>query len=164
VARSTSRQAARARPAMSVRDKLRLLVQNCTPHFCPISERAPKPGRAREANVHCSQTKGRRIRGVIRAWISHDMVNRASISLGPSWSRSFTPAGHVGVAEKVLQAGAPRETDAGTVAKRDEKEVMHGPNNPTALRRASPGADLPEVPVFIWLGGERDHARHGSHP
>jgi hypothetical protein len=29
-----------------------------------------------------------------------------------------------------------------------EKEVMHGPINPTVLRRASPGVDLPEVPLL----------------
>ena len=29
---------------------------------------------------------------------------------------------------------------------------------------ASPGADLPEVPVLNPKGGERDHARHGSNP
>jgi hypothetical protein len=43
------------------------------------------------------------------------------------------------------------------------KEVMSGPNNPTLLWRASPGADLPKVPL-LNLGGERDHAWHGSHP
>jgi hypothetical protein len=47
-----------------------------------------------------------------------------------------------------------------------EKEVMNSQKNPTFLtflRRASPGADLPTVPL-LDLGGERDHARHGSHP
>jgi hypothetical protein len=29
---------------------------------------------------------------------------------------------------------------------------MNGPNSPTVLRRASPGADLPEVPLLNWLG------------
>ena len=43
-----------------------------------------------------------------------------------------------------------------------EKEVMNGPNNPMILRGASPGADLPEVPLLNLQGGERDHARHGS--
>ena len=45
-----------------------------------------------------------------------------------------------------------------------EKEVMNGPNNPMVLRRASPGADRPEVPLLNWLGGKRDHAWHGSNP
>ena len=31
------------------------------------------------------------------------------------------------------------------LVRNDEKEVMKGPNIPTLLRRASPGADLPEV-------------------
>ena len=35
----------------------------------------------------------------------------------------------------------------------DEKEVMKGPNIPTLLRRASPGADLPEVLPLNLLGG-----------
>src|SRR6516225_7705890 len=41
---------------------------------------------------------------------------------------------------------------------------MNGPNNPMLLRRASPGADRPEVPLLNWLGGKRDHAWHGSNP
>jgi hypothetical protein len=44
------------------------------------------------------------------------------------------------------------------------KEVMNGPNNPTILRSASPGADLPGVPMLNLQGGERNHARHGSDP
>jgi hypothetical protein len=31
---------------------------------------------------------------------------------------------------------------------------MNGPSNPPIFRRASPGANLPEVPVFKWLGGQ----------
>src|SRR5262249_39801132 len=100
---------------------------------------------------------GSRISGVIRAWISHDLVNRASVSLGPSRCRSFAPACRVRATQEVLQAGAPRETPAGTGINPDEEAVMDGPNNPTVLRRAWPGADLPEVQVLNWWGGARTY-------
>jgi hypothetical protein len=73
------------------------------------------------------------------------MVNRASTSLGPSWSKSCRQPGRVRATEKVLQP--PSETLVGTVVKHSEKEVMNGPINLTALRRSSPGADPPEVPL-----------------